>query len=94
MDEDNVERFAPSITPTGIAALWLKGNVEAVDQELVESLAGVIEAVLTDGVRQGTANALKALETEPDMQAAISSLEADLIELEHAFKRRRVEGKN
>lgn len=92
MDEYNVERFAPSITPQGIAGLWLQQHIPTGDYKMSVSLGNVIEAMLAEGMKKGMVKAVKALEETPDTTAAIASIEADIIELEHAIEKKRVEG--
>jgi len=92
MDEEGVERFRPTITPQGIAGLWLQKHVPSADFKTAESLGNVIEALLAEGIRKGKLDAIKTSQENPDLGAAIASLEADIIELEHAINKKRVEG--
>ena len=49
------------------------------------SLGNLIEGVLAEGVRKGKRDAIHAMNTTPDIGAAVASLEADLIELERSI---------
>lgn len=90
MDE-KVETFKPTITSFGVAGLWLQQHIPTADRKMADSLGNVIETMAVEGIIKGIQNSIETFQNSPDAGAAIASLEADLIELEHAAERRRAE---
>jgi hypothetical protein len=92
MDEESVEYFKPTITPEGIAGLWLQQHIPTADTKMQESLGTLIEAMLAEGIRQGKKKATIELVNSPTVGAAIASLESDIIRIERAIDKKRIEG--
>jgi hypothetical protein len=95
MDEESLiefQRIVPSITPEGIAGLWMQSNMPAGGRKEQLSLGTLIESVLAEGIRIGKKEAITALNFSPTVSAAIVTLESDIIELERAIKKKNVEG--
>jgi len=86
MDEESVETFTPTITPEGIAGLWLAQHIPTSDREIQVSLGKVIVAMQAEGMRKGKIAAIEELEKSPTVSAAIASLEADIIKLNRIYE--------
>ena len=88
MDEESVKwnAFTPTITPEGIAGLWLQQHIPTSDRVIQVSLGKLIEAMLAEGMRQGKAAAIEELEKSPTISAAVASLEADMIKLNRIYE--------
>jgi hypothetical protein len=78
--------------PEGVAGLWLANKVPSADREMQVSLGALIEAMIAEGMAKGIRNAIATMEVSPNMIAAVSSMEADLIELDRAIKKKHAEG--
>lgn len=95
MDEESLiaeSRMTPTITPEGIAGLWLRNQRPDGSRTDQISLGKLIESVLAEGIRKGKQEAIAALNGSPTVSAAVASLEADIIELERAIRTKQHEG--
>lgn len=90
MDEKSV--IDRKITPEGIAGLWMRTRMPRGSREDQISLGALIEGVLAEGIRMGKQEAIKELNLSPTVSAATASLEADIIELERAIRKKNVNG--
>ena len=86
MDEESVKSFTPTITPEGIAGLWLQQHIPTSDRKIQVSLGKVIVAMQAEGMRKGKIAAIEELEKSPTVSAAIASLEADIIKLNRIYE--------
>ena len=84
MDE-KVEKFSPIAIPDGIAGLWLAQHIPDSDRQIQLSLGKLIEAMLAEGMRQGTIAAIETLGKSPTIGSAMASLEADMIKINRAY---------
>ncbi len=92
MDEESVEKFTPFCLPEGIAGLWLADKVPSANRELQVSLGALIEAMIAEGMAKGIRNAIASMAKTPEIGSALASMEADLIELERAIRKKHDEG--
>ncbi len=92
MPDETTESFIPFATPEGIAGLWLADQVPTADRNIQVSLGAVFEGVMAEAMAKAIRNAIATMESSPNMMAAISSMEVDLIELERAIQKKRDEG--
>jgi hypothetical protein len=90
MDEESI--INRTITPEGIAGIWMQSNMPNGGRKEQISLGTLIEGVLAEGIRMGKQEAIKKLNFSPTVSAATASLEADIIELERAIHKKNDDG--
>ena len=82
MDGQSVsEKFGITFTPSGIAAMWLRGHASNCGQDEIESLGKLIEGIYHDGMKKGIEHALDVVAVSPTPSAAQATLEADIVDL-------------
>lgn len=78
--------FPLSFTPSGIAAMWLRGHAPDAGEKEIASLAKLMEGLYLDGMKAGFEESIRVTKISPTTSAVEATLEAEIVDLKRHSK--------